>query len=93
MHGIKKLSKASDDTVRYISRQKVSWSGRRGLKTLEIDSGHENKKIGSHPKSLRSFLKILCVVDDSICVVEGTSRALREDAFGDLAWLAITYSD
>ena len=58
-----------------------------------MDLGHKNEKIAFYPRSLRAFLKILCVVDDSICVVEGTSRALREDAFGDLAWLAITYSD
>ena len=33
--------------------------------TLEINSGHKNKKIGFYPKSLRPFLKILCVVHDS----------------------------
>ena len=40
-------------------------SGRIGS-TLEIDSGHNNKKIGYYPKSLRPFLRILCVVEDSI---------------------------
>ena len=34
-------------------------------RTLEIDSGQKNKKIGFYAKSLRSFLRILCVVDDS----------------------------
>ena len=32
----------------------------------EMDSGHKNKKIGFYPKSLRPFLRILCVVDDSM---------------------------
>ena len=32
--------------------------------TLEMDSGHKNKKIGLNPKCLRPFLKIVCVVDD-----------------------------
>ena len=30
-----------------------------------MDSGHKDKKIGFHPKSLRPFLRILYVVDDS----------------------------
>ena len=33
---------------------------------LEIDSEHKNKKTGFYPNSLRPFLRILCVVDDSI---------------------------
>ena len=68
----------------------TTWSGRAGS-TLEIDSGYKNKNIGFHPKSLRQFLRILYVVDDSIYImihVEGTSRALRKDAFGDLGWLS-----
>ena len=52
MRGIKKLSNFSPDV------------GRAGS-TLEIDSGHENKKIGFYPKSPQPFLRILCVVDDS----------------------------
>ena len=32
----------------------------------EMDSGHKNKKIGFYPNTLRPFLRILCVVDDSI---------------------------
>ena len=39
-------------------------SGQSGL-TLEINSRNKNKKIYFHPKSLRSFLRIVCVVDDS----------------------------
>ena len=39
-------------------------SGQAGL-TLEMDSGHKNEKIGFYPKSIRLFLMILCVVDDS----------------------------
>ena len=37
-------------------------------RTLEIDSGQKSKKIGFYPKSLRLFLRILCVVEDSIHV-------------------------
>ena len=33
---------------------------------LEIDSEHKNKKTGFYPNSLRPFLRILCVIDDSI---------------------------
>ena len=65
MHGIKKLSKASGYTVRDRSCQRALWSGRAGS-TLEMDSGHKNKRIGIHPKSLQPFLSILCVVDNSI---------------------------
>ena len=32
----------------------------------EIGLGHENKKTGFSPKCLRPFLRILCIVDDSI---------------------------
>ena len=35
-------------------------------RTIEIDSRHKNKKIGFYPKSLRLFLRILCVEEDSI---------------------------
>ena len=51
----------------YIRRQRASivGSGMAGS-TLEIDSGHKNKKIGYYPKSIRPFLRILYVVDDSI---------------------------
>ena len=34
--------------------------------SLETDSGYKNQNIGFYPKSLRPFLPILCVVDDSI---------------------------
>ena len=34
--------------------------------TLEIDAGHRNKKIGFYPMFLRPFLRISCVVDDSM---------------------------
>ena len=44
-------------------------SGRKGS-TLEMDSGHKNKKIGLYPKSLELFLQFHMHV-------EGTSRALR----------------
>ena len=43
VHDIKKLSKASDNTVRDITRQRASWSDRAGS-TLEKDSGHEIKE-------------------------------------------------
>ena len=33
---------------------------------LEMDSGHQNMKIDLYPKTLQQFLRILCVVDDSI---------------------------
>ena len=33
---------------------------------LEMNSGFKNKKIGFNPKSVRPYLRILCVVDDSI---------------------------
>ena len=35
-----------------------------GRVVLEMDSEHKNKTIGFHPKSLRPFLRILCIVDD-----------------------------
>ena len=31
------------------------------------DSGYKNKNISFYPKSLRTFLRILCVVDDYAC--------------------------
>ena len=46
-----------------------------------IDSGYKNKKIGFYPKSLRLFLRILCVVEDSIHVC----RRNFSCAPGDLA--------
>ena len=42
------------NTVRGISRKRVSWSGRVGS-SLEMDSRHKNKKIYFHPRSLRPF--------------------------------------
>ena len=46
--------------------------------TLKMDSGHKNKNIGFYPKSLRPFLRILCVVDDSIYACwRNFSSALR----------------
>ena len=56
-------------------------------RTLEIDSGHKNKEIGFYPKFLRPFLRILCVVDDSMYPCRRTSRALPATS------LAINYSD
>ena len=56
-------------------------------RTLEIDSIQKSKKIGFYPKSLRLFLRILCVVDGSYMHVEGTSRVLPATS------LAINYSD
>ena len=38
-------------------------SGRTGL-TFEMDLAYENKNIGLYPKSVRPFLRILCVVND-----------------------------
>ena len=38
----------------------------RAGSTLEIDSGHKNKKFGFYLKFLRRVLRILCVVDASI---------------------------
>ena len=46
----------------------------------EVDSGHKNKKIGFYPKSLRPFLRILFVVDDS-----KYARRISSCAPGDLA--------
>ena len=67
MHGTKKLRKPSNNTVRYISRQRASIVGSAMAgSTLQLDSGHKNKKIGSYPKCLRPFLRILCDVSDSI---------------------------
>ena len=61
---------------------------RRAGSTLEMDSGHKNKEIDFYPKSLRPFLQILYVVDDSIhAFVEVTSRALP------VTLLAINYPD
>ena len=51
--------------------------------SLETDSGYKNKNIGSYPKSLRPFLRILCVVDDY--TYRRIFFALRKDAFGALA--------
>ena len=57
--------------------------------TLEMNSGPKNKKIGFYPKSLRLFSKILEVIYDSMYACSRDSfRALREDAFGDLASLS-----
>ena len=36
------------------------------IETSEIDSDYKNKKTGFYPNSLRPFLRILCVVDDSM---------------------------
>ena len=47
-------------------------------------SGYTNKNISFYPKSLRPFLKILCVVDDY------ASPSSKEDAPRALASLAIT---
>ena len=58
MRGIKKLSNVSPE---------LTWPG-RARSTLEMDSGHKNKKFGFYPKSLRPFLRILCAVDDSMYV-------------------------
>ena len=38
--------------------------------TLERDSEYINNKIGYYPKSLRPFLRILCVVDNSHIYVQ-----------------------
>ena len=47
----------------------------------EMDSGHKNEKIGSYAKSLRPFLRIVCVVDDFIYA----RRRNCSSAPGDLA--------
>ena len=59
----------------------------RGIKKLINVSGHKNKNIGFYPKFLRPFLQILCVVDDSIYALEGTSGALPATS------LVFNYSD
>ena len=53
--------------------------------SLETDSGYKNKNIGYYPKSLRPFLRILCVINDYAYrrIFSGHS----EDAFGTLALL------
>ena len=57
--------------------------------TLGMGTGLKNKKIGFYPKSLRAFLNILCVVDDSIYACSRNSfRVVHEDDFGDLAFLS-----
>ena len=38
------------------------WGSTMAGSTLEIDSGHKNEKIIFYPKSVRSFLRILCVI-------------------------------
>ena len=35
-----------------------------GRAISEMDSGHQNKKIGFKPKTLRQFSRILCVAND-----------------------------
>ena len=50
------------NTIRDISRKISSWPG---WVIFKMDSEHKNKKIGFYPKSIRSFLRVLCVVDDS----------------------------
>ena len=46
--------------------------------SLEMNSGYKSKNIGFYPKSLRPFLRILCVLDDSMyaCKKELLVRSL-----------------
>ena len=47
--------------------------------TLKMNSRHKDKKIVFEPKSLRPFLRIVYVVDDShihVQIAEGASRAI-----------------
>ena len=52
MHGIEKLSKASNNTVRYTVKylHKQSKRNLSSGSTLEIDSGHKIEKTGFYPK-------------------------------------------
>ena len=58
--------------------------------TLEMDSGHKNKKIGYDPKSLRFFKGFYALSTIRCKRAEGATRALRKVAFGPLASLAMT---
>ena len=49
-----------------LSRQRASWSGRV---ISEMDSGHKDKKTGFYPKSLRLFIRILFVGDESLIYI------------------------
>ena len=40
------------------------------FRTLEIDSGHRNKKVGFYPKFVKALMRILCVFDDSHVYME-----------------------
>ena len=63
-------------------------SGQTGS-TLEMNSVHKNKKIGSHPKCLRPLFKDFKRGDDSIYACSRNYfRALREDEFSDLTSLS-----
>ena len=56
------------DSFCQIICQQSAWSGWVGPVHLEMDSGH-NKKIGFNLKSLRPFIWISCVVNDSrVCM-------------------------
>ena len=56
MRGIKKLCNVYPDLARPGRVKHCSAS------IFEIDSEYKNRNIGFHPKSLRSFLRILCVL-------------------------------
>ena len=82
MHGIKKLSTFESPIV--------GWGMAR--LTLKIDPEHKNKKIGFHPRSLRSFSAIdqdfMRFQRFSYVHGEGVCRALREDASSALTRFA-----
>ena len=71
MRGIKKLSSVSVDLV---------GPGRVGS-TLEIYSRYKNKNIGFYPKCLRPFLRILCVVDDSMYTCRRNCSCARSQLY------------
>ena len=50
---------------------------------LTLETEYKNKEIGFHPKSLQLFLRILCVVDDSIYAC---SRNFSCAPLGHLRW-------
>ena len=55
--------------------------------TLEIDSGHKNKKTAFYPKCVRTFLRILCIVDDSIYACRRNCSVVHSQLFGRILYI------